>query len=114
MEDVRAAGAHIITTSGIFLKQDKKIEGQIDRIKMSGERRRPSREEGNFPKVHRVYVGLAGPSAEERMLGKSVVAEQSFSSSDLLTGCPFCYLSISLLSQCLPLFASSSPSVLTP
>lgn len=40
MEDVRAAGAHTITTSGIFLKQEKKVEGQKDE-----ERRGPSREE---------------------------------------------------------------------
>lgn len=45
MEDVRAAGAHTITTSGIFLKQEKKVEGQKDRNKMSEERRGPSREE---------------------------------------------------------------------
>lgn len=45
MEDVRAAGAHTITTSGIFLKQGKKVEGQIDRYKTSEERRGPSREE---------------------------------------------------------------------
>lgn len=45
MEDVKAAGAHTITTSGIFLKQEKKAEGQIDRNKTSEERRGPSREE---------------------------------------------------------------------
>lgn len=61
MEDVRAVGAHTITTSGIFLKQDKKVEGQIDRNKMSTARGGPSREWGNFPQVHCVYVGLAGP-----------------------------------------------------
>lgn len=99
MEDVKAAGAHTITTSGIFLKQEKKAEGQIDRNKMSEERRGPSREEWNFPQVHRVYVGLAGPKLSKGCCGSQLVAE--WGSPSLITCRPYCYLSISFLSYCL-------------
>lgn len=105
MEDVRAAGAHTITTSGIFLKQDKKVEGKIDRNEMSKERRGPSREEWNFPQFHRVYVGLAGPKLRKGCWG----SQTWFSLSNLLTGSPCCYRSISFLSQCLPFSVSSLP-----
>lgn len=109
MEDVKAAGAHTITTSGIFLKQDKKVESQKDRNKMSEERRGPSREEWNFPQVHRVYVGLAGPELRKGCWGSQTCCWARFSFSHLLTGCPYCYLSISSLSQCLPFSVPSLP-----
>lgn len=62
-----AAWAH---SSRIFLKQDKKVECQLDRNKMSEERGGPSREEGNFPQVCCVYVGLVRLYTKEGMLEK--------------------------------------------
>lgn len=78
-----AAGACTVITSRIFLKQGKKVEGQLDRNNMSEERRGPSREEWNFPQVQCVYLGLAGPSNDETMLKRAVIllSEIAFLSS---------------------------------
>ena len=69
---------------------------------MSEEARGPSREEWNFPQVHRVYVGLAVPKLRKGCWGSQTCCWEWFSLSDLLTGCSCCYLSISVLAQCLP------------
>lgn len=108
MEDFMAAGAHTITTGRIFLKQDKKARGQLDRNKKSEERRGPSREDWNFPQLCHVYVGLTGPYTEEKMLEKSVILLR-FPFFDLPTGCPYCSLSVSFPSQCLPFSLPSLP-----
>lgn len=58
LEEGKAAGAHIMTTTGIFLKQEQEIGRVSQKTSQEGERV-PFREERNFPQVLSVYVGLA-------------------------------------------------------
>lgn len=63
---------------------------------MSEERGGPSREEWNFPQVYFIYVGLAGPYTDERIIGKS---DWLLINVSPLILCLSCYLSICCLFQ---------------
>lgn len=98
MEDVRLKGHTPLPPVKFSSIKTKKWRALYILKQISEEKGGPSREEWNFPQVHCVYVGLACPYTEEKILGKS---DLLLSNVSPLIFCLSCYLSISFFSKCL-------------